>query len=293
MTRAAPDLSIVVASTLPWPALRGCLDSLYSQARACNAELIVAVRDTGPPEEAYSGIVLITEPRGTLFSLRAAGFAVAKGRIVALTEDHCHARPNWCESVIEAHRRRPEAAIIGCVENTARNRISEWAVYLLGNGAFMQPLETGTYAGGLTSANSSFKRAALPARFPEAGWDGGWCERWLRDRGDEVIVDPAPVVDHHLLLSMRAAMRVFYLSARCSAEPDLPLRRVVPRALVGCLSIPTHALRVGLRIAIRKGRFRATAIASIPAIALLLAAHHWGAARAGLGGRGDAPELLH
>lgn len=37
-----PALSIVIATTQPWPEMRGILESLYDQARAIPAEIIVA-----------------------------------------------------------------------------------------------------------------------------------------------------------------------------------------------------------------------------------------------------------
>ncbi len=186
-------------------------------------------------------------------------------------------------------------AITGCVENSARDRLSEWAAYMLGNGAFMSPLPHGPYGGEITSANSSFKRAALPSSFPAAGWSGVWHAKWLAERGEQVILDGTPVVDHHLQISMSKAVRIFYRAARSSTgiQSDIAAGPAVVRAAKEFLKIPVNAVRTGLRIAVGKGRFRATAILSIPAIALLMIAHHSGVAQAAVQGPGTAPELLY
>ncbi len=292
----APDLSIVVACVLPWPALRGCLNSIYPQARALNAEIIVATREGGVSSDQYPGVVHVVEPSGTLFSLRAAAFSKSTGRVIALTEDHCHVRSDWCESHLRCHAENPEAvAIIGCVENSARDRLSEWAAYMLGNGAFMSPLPHGAYTGEITSANFSFKRSAMPSNFPEAGWSGVWHAKWLAERGEVVSLDGAAVVDHHLQISMSQAVSIFYRAARSSAgiEPGLAAGPAVARAAMEFLKIPVNAIRTGLRIAVHKGRFRGTAILAIPAIALLMIAHHSGVALAAIHGPGKAPDLLY
>jgi hypothetical protein len=290
-----PALSVVVATTLPWPALRMTMDSVYEQARARDAEVIVGMRESGLPEGAYPEAVRLVEPHGTLLSLRAAAFARARGAVIAMTEDHCRVRPDWCEAVLRVHAARPDAlVIIGCVENTARDRWSEWGAYLLGNGAFMAPLESGRYGGAITSANASFKRSGLPEQIPSRGWSGDWHAAWLCERGTPALLDPGPVVDHELALSLRQGFRIFYLSARASAPEhgEGAVVRAVLGALWGIARAPLDAVRTALRVAVRKGRFRAASIASIPTVAALIVAHHLGLACGAIAGPGSAPDLL-
>jgi hypothetical protein len=50
-----PPLSIVVATTKPWPEVRACLDSLMDQATTVSAEILVADGDgRGLPDEGKS-----------------------------------------------------------------------------------------------------------------------------------------------------------------------------------------------------------------------------------------------
>ena len=291
----APRLSVIVTTILPWPALQMTMDSVYEQARALDAEIIVGMRETGLPRDAYPEAVRVVEPGGTLLSLRAAAFARARGEVIAMTEDHCRVRPDWCEAVLRVHAARPDAlVIIGCVENTARDRLSDWAPYLLGNGAFMAPLASGRYGGAITSANASFKRSGLPEQLPSRGWSGDWHAAWLRERGTPATLDPGPVVDHELAVSLRQGFAIFYRSARASA-PEVgegAVVRTVLAALWGIAGAPLGAARTALRVAIHKGRFRATSIASIPAVASLIVAHHLGRAYGAIAGPGSAPDLL-
>lgn len=288
-------LSVVVTTILPWPALRMIMDSVYEQARSLGAEIIVGMRETGLPEGSYPGAVRIVETRGTLLSLRAAALERARGCVVAMTEDHCRVRPDWCESVLLAHAERPESmVIIGCVENTARDRWSEWGVYLLGNGAFMAPLDPVRYSGAITSANVSFKRRGIPEELLQRGWSGSRHAAWLRERGASAVLHPAPVVDHELAVSLREAFVLFYRDARASTpvRGEGEVARMLLEALWGIACSPLNAVRTALRVAVRKGRFRTASIASIPAVASLIVAHNLGVACGAVGGPGNAPYLL-
>jgi len=299
-TDQSTQLSIVVVSTLPWPALRGCLEHVSPQAQRLGAEFIVVMPDRrGLPDDAYPDVVRVVEPGGSLLHLRARGFAQARGAIIAMTEDHCHPHPTWCEAILRSHADHPSApVIIGRVENTARGGVGDWATYLLGNGAFMAPLNAGIYQGAISSANASFKRASLPATFPRYGWSGAWHADWLRQRGERVLLDPRPAVDHHLPIGLGSACALFYQVGRCergleqSGEQRVHWSRVLEAVRAG-LASPLAGVRTGLRVAVRKGRDRAWAVGSIPAVALLAACHNAGALVGLLAGPGDAPHRLY
>lgn len=289
-----------MASTLPWPALRGCVERVYPQAQRLGAELIVAMPDRrGLPDDEYPDVVRIVEPGGCLSQLRARGLERARGAVVALTEDHCHPHPSWCESVLRSHEDHPRApAIIGRVENTARAGVGQWATYLLGNGAFMAPLPAGVYHGAITSANVSFKRASLPKTFPRNGWSGGWHADWLRQRGERVILDSRSAVDHHLPIGLGSACVLFYRVGRSEtgmapvAEERLRWNRMF-QALRAGVGSPLVGIRTGLRVAVRKGRDRAWAVGCIPAVTLLVACHNAGTVVGLLAGPGDALQRVY
>jgi Glycosyl transferase family 2 len=60
------------------------------------------------------------------------GLTEARGDVVAITEDHCHVAPDWCEQVLAAHTRRPDVvAIAGPITNGAASRVMDRASFFL------------------------------------------------------------------------------------------------------------------------------------------------------------------
>src|SRR6266404_2239693 len=141
---ATPPLSIVIATTRPWPEVRACLDSLRDQVRTARAEVIVAdASGQGLPgdHDLYPEVTWLKAPGFSVFRLRALGITSARGEVVALTEDHCRVRPDWCERTLAAHKKHPMASAIGgAVENGATKHLIDWAGYFIVNGPFMLPL---------------------------------------------------------------------------------------------------------------------------------------------------------
>src|SRR3970040_927316 len=122
-------VSVVVASFSGEPALRRCLESLEPQT--AEAEVIVAAeveaaavarlqarfprlvfvraargaRVWAPLEARFPRLVVGGAPRrASVFRLRAMGLEQARGRLVALTEDHCTAAPGWLDPPCAQHR---------------------------------------------------------------------------------------------------------------------------------------------------------------------------------------------
>jgi hypothetical protein len=88
-----PLLSIVVATTKPWPEIRACLDSLMDQATTVGAEILVADgHGRGLPDEGrafYEGVIWLKDVDSSVFGLRKRAMRQARGEIIAITEDHC------------------------------------------------------------------------------------------------------------------------------------------------------------------------------------------------------------
>src|ERR1700712_66710 len=109
---AAIPLSVVIATTHPWPELRMTLDSLQVQIRQLNAELIIADGDGHglPPDfhVRFPGAIHVQNPGASIFMLRSAAMQMARGEIVAVTEDHCRLPADWCSKMLASHARYPE-----------------------------------------------------------------------------------------------------------------------------------------------------------------------------------------
>ena len=106
-------LSVVVTCTQPWPEVRGCLERLAPQVRAGEVELIVADGSVcGLDAKVAEQARWLRYPGRGPHELRLLGFTEARGDVVAITEDHCDVAPDWCERVLDAHARHPDAVAI-------------------------------------------------------------------------------------------------------------------------------------------------------------------------------------
>jgi hypothetical protein len=297
-----PPLSVVIATTQAWPEIRGCLDSLYAQAGELRAEIIVADgngRGLPDTESRYPQVRWLKALGATVFQLRALGMAAAKGDIVAVTEDHCRVTPGWCRQILQAHREWPAAAVIGgAVENGATEHLSDWANFLIANGAFLLPLPTGEREEVTGQANISYKRRVLPAAYPAIGMVEAHYKQLLRERGEKLVNDDRIVVEHVQSLGFLGSCLIHYHDGRCTAGFHRPRvsRRTWLFQLARGLALPVRVLidtlRITLRIALRKPRHRIPALASAPLIAGLLCFHAAGEFVGYLTGPGSSPSQL-
>ena len=103
-------LTVVVATTQPWPEIEMCLDSLHDQAREVGVELLVVDgHGEGLPADVlgkYPQVTRIALPGRSVFQMRAEGMARSRGAVVAVTEDHCRVAAEWLRSEGPACRAR-------------------------------------------------------------------------------------------------------------------------------------------------------------------------------------------
>ena len=168
-------LSVVVATRRPWPFARECLEHLCPQADAAGAEIILADGSGVGLSEEFVGenpcVRWMKIPGAPVFDLRARAVAVARGEVIALTEDHCVVQPGWCERILAAHRRHPSAlAIGGAVENGSTRLLIDKAKFFLTFGPFMPPFTSKLTHRVPPPANVSFKRSTFLDVVPSPGW---------------------------------------------------------------------------------------------------------------------------
>lgn len=176
----SPRLSVVVASRQERKVLDACLASLLPQCAAHGAELIVARGGTiGEIETAYPSVIFVEAPEGAaLPALRAAGMAVADGDVVALTEDHCVASPDWLAQMLMAHRAGADV-VGGAMENARGERALDWAAYFAEYGSYINPADAGAPQH-VTAANVAYGRTVL-GDVIAAAREGHW-EKVAHDR---------------------------------------------------------------------------------------------------------------
>jgi hypothetical protein len=88
----------------------------------------------------------------------AVGLQLARGQIIAMTEDHAVPAADWIREIRAAHE-RPYAVIGGAIEN-AVDRPLNWALYYCDFGRNGRPMPAGE-AESVSDVNVSYKREAL------------------------------------------------------------------------------------------------------------------------------------
>lgn len=200
MSEPPPALSVVIATTQGWPDAALCLDALRAQAAATGAEIVIADGSGRPPPDpgrVGPGVVWRSLPGAGVFELRAAATREARGAIVAVTEDHCVVGPRWCARILEVHARHPEAAAVkGVVANGSRERLIDWAAFLMSQAPHLPPFVGGRDDAVVGVSCVAYKRSALDAALAEGGlpfpelrdpwtWSGG------------IVADERLSVEHH------------------------------------------------------------------------------------------------
>jgi hypothetical protein len=297
----APNLSVVIATTQPWPQLRGVLDSVYLQTRALGAELII-VDGHGEglcDDHGYEGVRWLRRPGRTVFQLRAIGLAEARGEIVAVTEDHCRVAPDWCKQVLHAHQENPQAAMIGgVVENGAVDSPWDRAGFFISGGAFLPPIPNGERPNIAGQANISYKRCALPENLPPHGIVENDYTRDLCGSGRILINDDGLVVVHILPLGALGNCLIHYHDGRTSAGfARAKLGRAqrvfhVLCALLTPLRVAKDSSRIVARMVVRKPAYRWQALMSWPLMVVILHFHAAGELMGNLYGPGNSPHRM-
>jgi hypothetical protein len=161
--------------------------------------------------------------------LRARGLGLARGRIVALTEDHGVPAAAWAACLVEGHR-QPYAALGGAIEN-AIDRPLNWAVFFCDFLRYRNPLPKGETAA-VSDANVAYKRAALePIR---SVWQEVFHEtsvnRALRARGEKLTLAPGAVLyQRRHGLTLRGALRERFVWGRSYGATRARLAGAAPR----------------------------------------------------------------
>ncbi len=228
-----PELSVIVAVVSDANHLRSCLESLRQQKDPPLMEIVVPHDGTDAaipalePDFPDVRFLQIADLRSVVNrngasrehhdELRARGLSIARGKILALIEDHGRAHPDWARGLVQLHK-QPHAAIGGSMENDV-NRALNWAVYFSDFGRYQNPLPAGpSYF--LTDANVSYKRETLDET--RSLWENSFHETSFHDhllqKGKTLWLAPELVVyQHRQNLSLAKALKERYVWGRSFA----------------------------------------------------------------------------
>ena len=292
-----PPVSVVVATTQPWPEIQPCLESLRADAESLGAELIVADghgQGLGH-DHGFSRVRHVVARGRSVFELRGLGIAAAAAPIIAITEDHCVVGERWLSRVVEAHRSSPEAAAIGgVVENGATRRLIDWANFLIIFAPVLAPLGSGRRQEISLQANISYKRDRLPPPDSETGVMEMLLNRALASRGETLIADERLVVSHVQSHGWGGTLAAHFHNGRSIAGYRLASLSAAWRVarLASCVFLPAHlTLRVVRSIAAKRRLYGITA-AALPLVTLLGCCHAAGEVAGYLAGPGRSPHQL-
>jgi glycosyltransferase involved in cell wall biosynthesis len=271
-----PDLSVVVASVNGWEVLGPTLDSLDAQPERGGMEVIV-VETVGETVRSRlrrrrRPVVVVECERLPIPRLRYLGVCRARGKVVAILEDHGRAAPDWASVVLRAHR-GPWAAVGGAVEN-GKNGLLNWAVFFCEYTPYMRPVAEGETTD-LPGNNIAYKRPYL-LRHAHVLQEGQW-ESWINDRlraEGAAIASTNAMVVHHIksfrlgyFLVQRFHFARSYAGMRRVSQS--PIERLIYGA--GSLALPGLLFARVTRTVLQKRRYRARFALVWPLVALFLA----------------------
>lgn len=288
------DFSVVITVISGARHLAVCLDALGRQAD-CDQRLteIIVPHDSRDhdipalqsryPDVRFSPVTLTVDgPAGLCHEhfdvFRATGLQLARGRIIAILEDHERPDTNWCRNMLNAHR-QPHAAVGGAVENDI-DRTVNLATWFLDFGRYQIPVREGPSLS-LTDANIAYKKAAL--QDIRHTWENAFSEpdvhSALRARGATLWLSPDIVVyQHRSGLTLSRAMRERYVWGRFFAGNRVRGRGTAVRLALGTatIAVPGIILLKKLRDVLKKRRLRGVFLKTLPLILLLAIGWAWG-----------------
>ncbi len=282
-TGGRPPLSVVVVILAGREYLVRCLEALERQQGVECPEILV------PHDETLTGVPALSrrfpdvrflahEGRKTFAELRAAGVRVARGDIVAVTEDHCSAEPTWARSILELHE-GPWAAVGGPVDKRGPDTMLNWAIYLSDFGRYMNPVVEGP-AGYLTDVNVTYKRASLEAT--SQLWQKEFHEttiNWaLQDQGKQLLLSRRVAVRQQRSLQLGYALGERYRFGRLFASTRVAGATLARRVFYAGASavLPAILLLRVYRNVFGKRRFDTPFVRIVPQLVLLNLVWTWG-----------------
>jgi glycosyltransferase involved in cell wall biosynthesis len=293
-------LSIVIASGAEGEFLSRCLDSLRAQVASPDVEVIVADRCGGEKASRIRGeypfvhlIRAASTHRPSVPELRALGVGEAKGRIVAIIEEHCVALPDWVETIRSSFE-AGDAALGGPILDDNYRRLRDWVVYFSEYHNYMPPWPPGErYL--LNGANIAYPQEML-ARHTEKLTEGYWevvLHPVISQEGRFRSV-PAMGVRHTGPFDYRYYLRQRYLLSRVWGGTQR--QKVSPgRRLLYLVVAPILPLLLLIRIArraVEKRRYLRKFLQTVPLMIPVSVAYVWGEWLGYLAGMGDALEWV-
>src|SRR5688572_13478899 len=161
--RSTPmELSVVVPAVNTLVDVAGCLEALEKQRD--DVELEALVVDRIAIGDAIARLfpwarVLPVSSNATIPEMRALAFREARGRAIAVIEDHVIVPEGWAKQMLDAIS-EGHPIVGGSVENAATKTLMDWAAFLCEYSHCIPPIEGGS-VGWLTGNNVVYAKALI------------------------------------------------------------------------------------------------------------------------------------
>ena len=208
MSGGVPLFSVIIPTFQRPERLLRCVRALLAQSFAEPFEIIV-VNDGGPelpelPTPGRNGITLqlLRQQNSGPATARNLGASVARGHLLAFTDDDCEPEPGWLTALHATLAADPETMAGGHTVNALTANLWSEASQLLVDFLYEFYVEDGV-PHFFTSNNFALERDAFlqaggfSARFPlAAAEDREFCTRW-RTGGGRMTLTPGAVIRHY------------------------------------------------------------------------------------------------
>lgn len=294
-----PPLSVILATTEPWPELCACIAALGPQLDALGGELVVADGHGAglPAGELASPARLrrVARTGASVFELRALAVGQARGEVVAVTEDHCVPGPDWARLVLAAHAANPDADMVaGAVTNGSPRTLMEWANFLSVFAEFLPPVTERPGFRVPPGSNVSYKRRVLPEGAPATGFLELELVHRLFHAG-RIAYDDGPRVAHVQSHGWLGTPASHFHNGRSTVglRGARPRGRALAHELAQRRKLPAVLVQQTRLALARKSDVPRRARASLPFVALLACCHTAGECAALVSGPGRSPARLN
>jgi hypothetical protein len=205
--------------------------------------------------------------------LRTIGLKAARGRYVALTEDHATLAPRWCRTLVALLEEHPEVGAVGGAIACGSDRLLNRAVYYCDFGRYQNPLPEGP-ATFVSDSNVVYRRQALDEI--RSVWESGFREfpvhQALVEGGWPIWLTPRSTAwQNRGEMTLGAALKERYVWGRAFAGIRFDGKWTGQRLIYACLT-PALPMLLTFRL-IRKacsdGQHLGEFLPSLPHVALL------------------------
>ena len=294
-TAIAP-ISVVVASKVGAPFIGFCLASLETQAKAIGAEVIVVAAGSEAYVDQlrrdYPWVRAIHSKEITQVpALRRIGVEHARGKAIAIIEEHCSAATDWLERALAALASGDYGAVGGPVVDYGYKRLRDWVVYFLEYHGALPPAPQGATEN-LNDANIAYPRALLIEHIGLLD-DGYWpmtLHPTLLGKGSTLLSVPDMVVHHRGPFNFGYYLGQRFLFSRAYAGVRAQKQSVVRRLAYIVLApvVPFMMLARIASIVLAKGRNVGRFVAALPLLSVSLVVMVAGEWLGCVAGPGDA-----